>query len=449
MDTHQPVCIGNMETSYPLDLRTRKTMDTFRLAPKSPHKLWPGCNVTHPLIIKRKHLEESSWCKGQNGSVEESGLCKDQTCLPIRKRRYPPAPKEKKALTEDITENPDWKSKIYDPPSIPAPMPCYYSGSPAFLQSLYPIPGPPMLNNVYLGHPILVPPDIQHQADIVAATQPDEDGDTALHIAVVHGNVTAAKRVIYICQQVGETLDVLNNLRQTPLHLAVITDHPELVSLLLAHGCSPHIPDRNGQTCIHLACEYESINSLKVLLKGRTLDPEATNFQGMTSLHIAINTRRMDITECLLDNGMNVNAMEIKSGRTPLIQAVENRCKELVCLLLQHGAQVNAQTYAGNTALHVASGRGLEEIARILLKSGADTGIKNCHNDTSMTIANNQRITDILRGKSSSSRTPNERLNGEQSDSSLSPRSLKVTDSPSPCTSNASHSPKKVHDIPT
>ncbi|XP_063292166.1 B-cell lymphoma 3 protein [Pelobates fuscus] len=421
MDAHYNSCTGNMETSYPLDLSIRKSMDRFGANPRSPHKMWSARDIKGSQPFKMNNLEGvTQSTEGQNGSVEDPGHCKDQTCLPLRKRRYPPPSKDERPLTTHMEDYPSWPKKLCGSSKIQVPQPCYYSGdAPSFLQSLYSFPSHVMLNTPLL--PMLLSPDLQIQADIEAATQSDDDGDTALHIAVVHGNIQAAQWVIYLLHQGHKNMDPVNNLRQTPLHLAVITDQPDLVSLLLSNGCSPKIPDRNGQTCVHLACENESINSLRVLLKGGTWDPEATNYQGMTALHIAIRTGRTDATQCLLDNGMDVDAVEIKSGRTPLIQAVENGCEELVCLLLQRGAQVNAQTYAGNTALHVASGRGLEEITRMLLRSGADSGIKNCHNDTSITVAKNRRITDILHGKSSSPRNQYDRLTDEHSDSSLTP----------------------------
>ncbi|KAM4703046.1 B-cell lymphoma 3 protein [Rhinophrynus dorsalis] len=423
MDHPHRTLTGGVETSSPLDLSTRKNMDMFRVAPRSPQgfRSWGALKVSEPL--KEVKLEKTDPPKEiQNESIEGIGLCKDQACLPLRKRKYPPSHVQEGPLLKLEDKSPEWTRKFLSP-SMTVTLPPYYPGSasaylPSSLLPLYPASSPALLNVPHLGilhpqHTTLLYTDAQLQADINAATQPDEDGDTALHIAVVHGNISAAQRVISLLRHGRGHLDALNNLRQTPLHLAVITDQPALVSLLLAHGSSPQIPDRNGQTCVHLACEYGSESSLEVLLRGRTWDLEATNYQGMTALHVAISTGRRDITLCLLENGADVDSVDVKSGNSPLIQAVESGSEDLVSLLLQHGAQVNAQTYAGNTALHVASGRGLAEITRILLRSGADCSTKNCHNDTAMTVAKDRMIIDILRGKSSSPRAQNEKCRGE------------------------------------
>lgn len=69
---------------------------------------------------------------------------------------------------------------------------------------------------------------------------------------------------------------------QTPLHLAVITGQPALVKLLLSHGASPMVLDRNGQTALHLACEHGCLRCLQEMLEGSPspLDLEARNFEG-------------------------------------------------------------------------------------------------------------------------------------------------------------------------
>ncbi|XP_029142269.1 B-cell lymphoma 3 protein [Protobothrops mucrosquamatus] len=248
---------------------------------------------------------------------------------------------------------------------------------------------------------LMPPPEAQLALDIATATQQDEDGDTPLHIAVAQGNLLAAQHLVILFQHGQRDLDIFNNLRQTPLHLAVIIAQPSLVKLLLSHGASPMVLDRNGQTALHLACEHGSLRCLRELLEGSPagLDLEARNFEGFTPLHLAVGSSNSDMVLALLDHGADVDAVDIKSGRSPLLHAVENNNLDMVELLLQHGANVNAQSYGGNTALHTASGRGLLDMLRLLVRNGADGGLKNYHNDTALMVARNKRAIDILRGK--------------------------------------------------
>ncbi|XP_062996328.1 B-cell lymphoma 3 protein [Elgaria multicarinata webbii] len=368
-----------------------------------------------------------TWRKGGGPGRWEGleGEKKAETSLPLRKRRYC-APEgagggAQGALAGKVpkTENGQgetglWASHSngycshYIPVSYSSLPAAYYPGlaapflSPELSPLLHPVT-PHSLVGVPTCYSLHCPVEAQWALDIATATRQDEDGDTPLHIAVVQGNVPVAQRLILLFHQGQRDLDIFNNLRQTPLHLAVITAQPTLVKLLMSHGASPMVLDRNGQTALHLASEHASLHCLQELLDGRPgpLDLEARNFEGFTSLHVAVGTSNRDVVLTLLEHGADVDAVDIKSGRSPLLHAVENNNLEMVELLLQHGANVNAQSYGGNTALHAASGRGLLDTLRLLVRNGADGSLKNYHNDTPLMVAKNKRVIDILRGKAS------------------------------------------------
>ncbi|KAI4534663.1 hypothetical protein MG293_015523 [Ovis ammon polii] len=332
--------------------------------------------------------------------------------LPLRKRplRAPsPEPAAPRGAAGPVVP-PDPLRGGSDTPAVPAPPhglarpeAIYYQGP---LLSLYPTPtmgSPfPLLNLPTPLYPMVCSMEHPLSADIAMATRADEDGDTPLHIAVVQGNLPAVHRLLNLFQHGGRELDIYNNLRQTPLHLAVITTLPSVVRLLVMAGASPMALDRHGQTAAHLACEHRSPACLRALLDsaaGGTMDLEARNYDGLTALHVAVNTECQEAVLLLLEHGADIDAVDIKSGRSPLIHAVENNSLSMVQLLLQHGANVNAQMYSGSSALHSASGRGLLPLVRTLVRSGADSGLKNCHNDTPLMVARSRRVIDILRGK--------------------------------------------------
>ncbi|XP_058565706.1 B-cell lymphoma 3 protein isoform X2 [Neofelis nebulosa] len=332
--------------------------------------------------------------------------------LPLRKRplRAPsPEPAAPRGAAGPVV-TPDPLGGGSDSPAVPAaphglarPEALYYQGP---LLPLYPTPTMgslfPLLNVPTPLYPMVCSMEHPLSADIAMATRADEDGDTPLHIAVVQGNLPAVHRLVNLFQHGGRELDIYNNLRQTPLHLAVITTLPSVVRLLVMAGASPMALDRHGQTAAHLACEHRSPTCLRALLDSAapgTVDLEARNYDGLTALHVAVNMECPEAVLLLLERGADIDAVDIKSGRSPLIHAVENNSLSMVQLLLQHGANVNAQMYSGSSALHSASGRGLLPLVRTLVRSGADSGLKNCHNDTPLMVARSRRVIDILRGK--------------------------------------------------
>ncbi|XP_068592554.1 B-cell lymphoma 3 protein homolog [Cebidichthys violaceus] len=275
---------------------------------------------------------------------------------------------------------------------------------------------------------------LAHQAEslltgIALATRQDEDGDTALHIAVVQEELALVRKLIQLLLWARRGLDVYNNLRQTPLHLAVITQQANMVEALLRDGADPAALDRNGQTALHLCCEYDQRDCLSVVLSHSQSSTclEIRNYEGLSPLHLAVLRGQKDLGRMLLDAGADINAMDIKSGQSPLMHAVESNNADMVHFLIERGCDVNSQSYSGNTALHSACGRGQVDTARLLLKSGADSSLKNYHNDTPVMVAKNKKIADVLRGRGS-----NQIRAQDQHCVSVSPHGSSFTDNGSP-----------------
>eukprot|EP00073_Rattus_norvegicus_P019278 XP_006228535.1 PREDICTED: B-cell lymphoma 3 protein isoform X1 [Rattus norvegicus] len=264
--------------------------------------------------------------------------------LPLRKRPLRPASPEPAAPRGPAGPLDALRSNC-DVPAVPGPPHCvarpealYYQGP---LMPMYSTPtmAPPfpLLNLPTHPYSMICPVEHPLSADIAMATRVDEDGDTPLHIAVVQNNKTAVYRILSLFKLGNREVDVHNNLRQTPLHLAVITTLPDIVRLLVTAGASPMALDRHGQTAVHLACEHRSPSCLQALLDSATpgsVDLEARNYEGLTALHVAVNTGCQEAVLLLLERGADIDAVDIKSGRSPLIHAVENNSLNMVQLLL-------------------------------------------------------------------------------------------------------------------
>lgn len=205
------------------------------------------------------------------------------------------------------------------------------------------------------------------------ATLQDEDGDTPLHIAIAHGNTQLVEYLISLMSCL--TLDIYNNLKQTPLHLAVITEQPCIVEKLVSAGANVNLPDRNGQTPTHLACNRASVECLETLVKARNApNLELQNFNGYTPLHEAVLAGCCGAVTYLIRQGAKVNCKDGKGGRTPLHHAVEMENMEVIQELLKCGASASEGSFSGNTPLQIASGRSMQNV-RLLLEA-ASTNIK-------------------------------------------------------------------------
>ncbi|XP_006126612.2 NF-kappa-B inhibitor epsilon [Pelodiscus sinensis] len=233
------------------------------------------------------------------------------------------------------------------------------------------------------------------QQQLEALTYISEDGDTLLHLAIIHS--VRALAFCCITQLPREVLEIQNDLFQTPLHLAVYLEQPNVVRALIHKGVSLTLQDRNGNTPLHVACEQQNVQCAKQLLEpapGESTEPQRSlqdlqlqNWQGLACLHISTLKGNQQLMGLLLHSGADINVQDGTSGKTPLHLAVESRDRRTVKYLLSKGAHVDAPMYNGCTPLHLAVGRKDAAMAAILYHSGADTLLRNMEDETAQDLA--------------------------------------------------------------
>lgn len=202
----------------------------------------------------------------------------------------------------------------------------------------------------------------------------DHDGDTLLHIAVIKGSLGLVKSFVQVVPH-PDFLDILNDLHQTPLHLAILTGQPKIARILVVAGATVDLRDRHGNTPLHIACKCGDICCVQALISqidNKEIEQlnvqyplyqqyistellELRNYEGQTCIHISTVNGYKKIIEYLVKCGADINAQEGKSGKTALHYAVETQKLDLVRFLLSTcKANINMRNYAGQTPLSIA-----------------------------------------------------------------------------------------------
>ncbi|XP_067222858.1 nuclear factor of kappa light polypeptide gene enhancer in B-cells inhibitor, alpha b [Chanodichthys erythropterus] len=196
-----------------------------------------------------------------------------------------------------------------------------------------------------------------------------EDGDTFLHLAIIHEAKDAALKMIDLSY--GDPfLNIQNNQRQTALHLAVITEQPHIVEQLLKAGCDASLVDDCGNTALHIACRKGSMACFGLLTQGCPQHLPAIlqtpNYNGQKCIHVVAIHGYLSLLESLIQLGADIDAQEQCNGRTALHLAVDLQNFELVKLLISKGADVHSFTYGGHTPYHLTYGRANTDIQKVL-----------------------------------------------------------------------------------
>ncbi|XP_032820506.1 NF-kappa-B inhibitor zeta-like [Petromyzon marinus] len=283
--------------------------------------------------------------------------------------------------------------------------------------------------------------------------QKDVDGDTLLHIAVVHGQRALAFVLARKMASHGY-LDEREHNGLSALHLATVTNQPLIVGDLMRLGAENGTTDRWGRSLIHVCAEGGFLQVLEVLKRwckqrGKVLDVDVTNFEGLTPLHCAVMAHGQTARELqamlerpqnasgaaelvrlqqrkqhllgtvamLLGMGASLHAQDGKSGRSVIHLAVQDSNLELLDFLLRlptcSPQLINMKAYNGNTALHVAAGMGnggacgggeQENVILALMHYGADPSVRNLENEQPLHLvyqgsASAELVKQILRGR--------------------------------------------------
>ncbi|XP_033372055.1 ankyrin repeat domain-containing protein 36C-like isoform X2 [Parus major] len=186
--------------------------------------------------------------------------------------------------------------------------------------------------------------------------------------------------------------------KQTPLHLACINGHTDVVQFLVEKKCKLNPCDKLNKSPLMKAVEHQHKDCAAILLEhGANHDHRDVN--GNTALHFAVMVSSKSLMELLLEHGADINAKN-KFGYTPLTLAVTENCEETVKFLLQKGADVNAQDNIYRSPLTVATVSGNKKTIQLLLHHGAvlpesDMGLYLCQAFTKMVqsdVIANERI---------------------------------------------------------
>lgn len=170
------------------------------------------------------------------------------------------------------------------------------------------------------------------------------------------------------------------------LHSFAILGCYEIVKLLWEKGARPSILKADDSTILHSVVRAQDDSQdetradiLKLFLSsdecgGNSMPLDYQNSKGWTALKLAARRNLEKCVEVLLEHGADPDVADHEQY-TALHNAICN--PDIVKLLLTKSKNINKQNQEGETALYIASERGLTDSALTLLEYGADPNLPN------------------------------------------------------------------------
>lgn len=172
---------------------------------------------------------------------------------------------------------------------------------------------------------------------------------TPVHMATIGGHVGCLK--VLMKYDVSILANYQDSYNRTPLMLASIFGHADVISFLVENSACVNQVDSNNRTALHHAVTNGHDDCVKILIACKA-KINAKNNRGLTPLHMACICGHAEVTTTLLENQAKIDACDI-DGNSPLHWCCHNGNECCVEILLEH---MNKSAFPGNkySPLHCA-----------------------------------------------------------------------------------------------
>ncbi|KAE8625106.1 hypothetical protein XENTR_v10006160 [Xenopus tropicalis] len=233
-------------------------------------------------------------------------------------------------------------------------------------------------------------PNIQTQEPITSPRGPPANSladstylQTPLHMAIAYNHPDV---VSVILEQKANALHATNNLQiipdfslkdsreQTVLGLALWTGMHTIAAQLLGSGASINDTMSDGQTLLHMAIQRQDSKSALFLLEHQA-DINVRTRDGETALQLAIKNQLPLVVDAICTRGADMSVTD-EQGNPPLWLALENEQEDIASTLVRHGCDATfwgpGPSGCQQTLLHRAIDENKEQIACFIIRSGCD-----------------------------------------------------------------------------
>lgn len=171
----------------------------------------------------------------------------------------------------------------------------------------------------------------------------------------------------------------------SPLMVAIVGKHTQLIGELVGRGADINQRDSYGRTPLHFAVSFSEYDTVTAVIV-QNAEVNVRDYAGRAPLFEAVQKEDFNTAKLLVENGADINIRE-KHGLTPLHLTILKNNFQFIKWLICLDADVNTESHKGNTPLFDAlllrnktetqtERKEYNDIIKLLIEHGADTTIK-------------------------------------------------------------------------
>ncbi|EDW46527.1 protein phosphatase 1 regulatory subunit 16A isoform X1 [Drosophila sechellia] len=210
----------------------------------------------------------------------------------------------------------------------------------------------------------------------------NEDGLTAMHQACIDNNV----EMLQLLLEYGANVDAQDSDKWTPLHAAATCGHLELVRILIRHGANLLAVNTDGNMPYDLCDDENTLDFIEGEMAQRGVTQELIDETRSSTERIMLR----DLME-LARTGGDLEEPDYQCA-SPLHIAAANGYVRVVEFLLEQHVNVDAMDKDLWTPVHAAACWGHLEVLEMLAQCGADLNVRNKDDETPSDICEDPEI---------------------------------------------------------
>ncbi|XP_017863232.1 PREDICTED: protein phosphatase 1 regulatory inhibitor subunit 16B isoform X2 [Drosophila arizonae] len=210
----------------------------------------------------------------------------------------------------------------------------------------------------------------------------NEDGLTALHQCCIDNNVDMLRLLL----DYGANVDAQDSDKWTPLHAAATCGHLELVRILIRHNANLLAVNTDGNMPYDLCDDENTLDFIEGEMAQRGVTQELIDETRSSTERLMLK----DLME-LARTGGDLEEPDYQ-GATPLHIASANGYVRVVEFLLEQHVNVDAMDKDLWTPVHAAACWGHLEVLEMLAQCGADLNVRNKDDETPSDICEDPEI---------------------------------------------------------
>ena len=204
------------------------------------------------------------------------------------------------------------------------------------------------------------------------------NGETPLHLASISGHLEVVK---YLVMEQRMNPNAADREKRTPVHFAAHEGHTDILSFYLEReGCDFTLSDDSGRKPLHYAAQNGHLRAVMFLIQEAKCSSMVEDNEKSIPIHLAAFNGNMDIVKFLAkQENCNANHPD-DNGRTALHCASQEGFTEVVVYLVN---ECNCDPMAADsigqfTSLHFAAAKGHSDIVRFFCSLGTcDVEVKD------------------------------------------------------------------------